>query len=607
MTPSPLGSFGAATIPVPAMKPPSAMMEEMRPAKIVPDKLERERDRVLLAKLESRKQYLSALLTNTDDAEEKTKLLVLLKQLAFVELQRRVRQHVATELHNMDIPDDDDDITLSDNKRSRRATKERRSAVADEDARRMHKQRQFLDKVIQHSKDFKEWHLARGQKAKKVARSVVTYHNNQEKRLQQQREREEKERMRALKANNEEEYLKLLEKTKNERLQQLLSQTNEYLDKISALVKKEKETRQDDENEEGQKGGETSEEGDSERKEKKDSNGSTSVTTGNTYYTSAHTIQETITTQPDLLEGGELKPYQLVGLQWLVSLYNNKLNGILADEMGLGKTIQTIGLVAYLMEKKLNNGPYLVVVPLTTLANWAMEFEKWAPKIVRIVYKGVPKVRKQIYENHISTGKFNVVLTTFEYIMKDRPSLSKVKWNYIIIDEGHRMKNHNCKLSNTLGQYYHSRHRVLLTGTPLQNSLPELWSLLNFLLPSIFDCVANFEQWFNAPFAAAGETIEMNEEEKLLIIHRLHKVLRPFLLRRLKSEVEAQLPDKVEKVLKCDMSAWQRRMYSLMQEKGVMRTGPSDEGGKKSGVKGLMNTLMQLRKICNHPFIFKVQ
>ncbi len=112
------------------------------------------------------------------------------------------------------------------------------------------------------------------------------------------------------------------------------------------------------------------------------------------------------------------------------------------------------------------------------------------------------------------------------------------------------MKNHACKLVTTFGQYYKARHRLLLTGTPLQNSLPELWSLLNFLLPSIFNSIDNFEEWFNAPFAAAGEKVEMNEEESLLIINRLHKVLRPFLLRRLKKQVEDQLPDKVEKLLK---------------------------------------------------------
>eukprot|EP01132_Coremiostelium_polycephalum_P012399 gene12399-15145_t len=323
------------------------------------------------------------------------------------------------------------------------------------------------------------------------------------------------------------------------------------------------------------------------------------------YYSKAHSIQEQVLKQPDILEGGQLKPYQMQGLQWLVSLYNNKLNGILADEMGLGKTIQTIALVSYLIEIKKNNGPYLVVVPLSTLANWGQEFTKWAPKIKKILYTGNKETRKAIYEAYIAPAQFNAVVTTYEYIIKDKNALSKIKWSYLIVDEGHRMKNHGSKLSLTLGNFYHSRYRLLLTGTPLQNSLPELWSLLNFLLPNIFDCVDDFEQWFNAPFAATGEKLEMNEEEQLLIIQRLHKVLRPFLLRRLKKEVEAQLPDKVEKILKCEMSLFQSKMYHLIRTKGVSKftTGNGEDGNPRLS-KGLRNTLVQLRKICNHPYLF---
>jgi SWI/SNF-related matrix-associated actin-dependent regulator of chromatin subfamily A member 2/4 len=138
---------------------------------------------------------------------------------------------------------------------------------------------------------------------------------------------------------------------------------------------------------------------------------------------------------------------------------------------------------------------------------------------------------------------------------------SQVHWKYMIIDEGHRMKNHHCKLTQVLNTHYIAPHRLLLTGTPLQNKLPELWALLNFLLPSIFKSVSTFEQWFNAPFATTGEKVELNEEETILIIRRLHKVLRPFLLRRLKKEVEAQLPDKIEYIIKCDMSSLQKLLY----------------------------------------------
>lgn len=162
------------------------------------------------------------------------------------------------------------------------------------------------------------------------------------------------------------------------------------------------------------------------------------------------------------------------------------------------------------------------------------------------------------------------------------------------------MKNHHCKLTQILNTFYIAPHRLLLTGTPLQNKLPELWALLNFLLPSIFKSCTTFEQWFNAPFATTGEKVELNQEETLLIIRRLHKVLRPFLLRRLKKEVESQLPEKVEYIIKCDMSALQRIMYHHMKTRGIVLT--EDKGGKAS--KALMNTIMQLRKICNHPFIF---
>lgn len=320
------------------------------------------------------------------------------------------------------------------------------------------------------------------------------------------------------------------------------------------------------------------------------------------YYGQAHRVRETVTEQASILIGGRLKHYQVRGLEWLVSLYNNNLNGILADEMGLGKTIQTIALITYLMEKKKVNGPFLIIVPLSTLSNWVNEFQRWAPSVINIIYKGDPVQRRNL-GTLLKNGKFNVLSTTYEYVIRDKACLAKIRWRYMIIDEGHRMKNHHCKLTQILNTYYIAPHRLLLTGTPLQNKLPELWALLNFLLPSIFKSCTTFEQWFNAPFATTGEKVELNQEETLLIIRRLHKVLRPFLLRRLKKEVESQLPDKVEYIIKCDMSALQRVIYHHMKTRGVMLT---DDGGTgKNGAKTLMNTIMQLRKICNHPFIFQ--
>merc|ERR1719509_388184 len=266
----------------------------------------------------------------------------------------------------------------------------------------------------------------------------------------------------------------------------------------------------------------------------------------------------------------------------MVSLHNNNLNGILADEMGLGKTI----------------------LPLSPLSNWMMEFQKWAPSVTCISFKGSPAARRAV-QGIIRSGRFNVLVTTYEYIIREKALLSKLRWKYMIIDEGHRMKNHNNKLTVTINTYYITSHRVLLTGTPLQNKLPELWSLLNFLLPSIFKACDTFETWFNAPFAITGEKVELNEEETILIIRRLHKVLRPFLLRRLKKDVESQLPDKVEYIIKCEMSGMQRALYTHMQERGVMLTQTDDKRkDSKGSSKALMNTIMQLRKLCNHPFMF---
>lgn len=168
------------------------------------------------------------------------------------------------------------------------------------------------------------------------------------------------------------------------------------------------------------------------------------------YYKLTHSVQEDIKEQPTLLEGGQLKSYQMFGLNWMISLYNNNLNGILADEMGLGKTIQTISLFAYLIEHKNNEGPFLIVVPLTTINNWMNEFAKWAPKIQCITYKG-KKHERPLLAQHLKNEKFHVVLTTYEYILHDKSTLCKIQWQYIVVDEGHRMKNTKSKFAMTLG------------------------------------------------------------------------------------------------------------------------------------------------------------
>eukprot|EP01127_Copromyxa_protea_P012501 TRINITY_DN3273_c1_g1_i1.p1 TRINITY_DN3273_c1_g1~~TRINITY_DN3273_c1_g1_i1.p1 ORF type:complete len:1118 (-),score=262.66 TRINITY_DN3273_c1_g1_i1:18-3371(-) len=422
-----------------------------------------------------------------------------------------------------------------------------------------------------------------------IKSNLLETHAQREKKKAVVFQKREKERLAALKNDDEEAYMKLLADSKNERLSHLLEQTDSYLTQIGVLVHQQQREREREKEASGQK-------------VSKPQKGDSADTSSKNYYSNVHRIVEKVTEQPKILVGGSLKPYQMRGLEWMVSLYNNHLNGILADEMGLGKTIQTISLLAYLYEKG-NRGPFLIITPLSTISNWAGELEKWTPSLVKVVYKGSPAVRKKIYQQSIQSGKFNVLLTTYEYIMKDKAFLSKRMWKYVIIDEGHRMKNHSCKLAVILQKHYKSQHRLILTGTPLQNNLQELWAILNFLLPTIFNSVETFEQWFNAPFATTLEKVEMNEEEKLLVIKRLHKVLRPFLLRRMKTDVEDQLPPKVEKVLHCDMSALQKKMYHNMRTRGIMTISSFDG---KVGQKGLMNTLMQLRKLCNHPYLFNL-
>ncbi|KAI9264208.1 SNF2 family N-terminal domain-containing protein [Phascolomyces articulosus] len=465
----------------------------------------------------------------------------------------------------------------------------------DKEKREKQRHLEYLQTICNHGRELLVWQKAYQAKMGKLGKAVVQFHAHIEREEQRRADRLSKERIRALKADDEEAYMKLIDEAKDTRLTLLLKQTGTYLESLTKAVV-------DQQNDPVHQVADDLLEG-----EEPDEETMLMDSAGNKmdYFRMAHRIQESVC-QPDIMSGGRLKEYQIKGLQWMVSLYNNKLNGILADEMGLGKTIQTISLITYLIERKNQNGPFLVIVPLSTITNWELEFEKWAPTVTKIVYKGPPDVRKSIQKTQIKHRDFQVLLTTFDYIIKDRPTLSKIKWTYMIIDEGHRMKNTQSKLTSVLRQYYDARYRLILTGTPLQNNLPELWALLNFILPRIFNSVKSFEEWFNTPFSNQGvqDKVELNEEEQLLIIKRLHKVLRPFLLRRLKKDVESELPDKVERVVKCKLSALQSRLYWQMKKHGILFAGKSGGGGRTS-IKGLNNTIMQLRKICNHPFVFE--
>ena len=290
--------------------------------------------------------------------------------------------------------------------------------------------------------------------------------------------------------------------------------------------------------------------------------------------------------QPKLLSGGTLKGYQLEGMQWLASLYENGLNGILADEMGLGKTVQTISFLCYLMERGLK-GPFLVVAPLSTIANWQREFQRFAPTIKVLLYHGVKDERKSM-----GFSSFNVIVTSYEIVMNDLTRFHAFEWRYLVVDEGHRLKNLNCKLIKDLKSLKTS-NRLLLTGTPLQNKLEELWSLLNFILPDVFTSLDNFQAWFDA------EAIKESSNDELVL--KLHDLLKPFLLRRLKSDVECTLPPKREVLVEAGMTSLQQSYYAAILN-GTLRELVFEKHGVRIG--SLMNKLMQLRKVCSHPFLF---
>lgn len=495
------------------------------------------------------------------------------------------------------------------------------------DIRKKEKQRELITKVLNQHIKFMDFHKDKKQKLKKRAILCKSKIENQEIKDKREKDKKEKERIQYLKQNNMDEYKRMLKEAKDSRLEEFMNQTDQFLKEIGDKIKIQKENIALEYNKEDSKDKQKKEQEEKnedkmeveedpnkpqkeliqieEEKDEKDEKLLEKVYNSKNYYLSAHSHLEEITEQPHMLKFGKLKSYQVLGLQWLVSLYVNNLNGILADEMGLGKTIQTIALLCYIIETKHNEGPFLIIAPLATISNWVIEFNRWAPDIKIVVYKGPPAYRRQL-SSQIKQQKhlFNVVLTTYEYIMKDKYSLNKITWQYIIVDEGHRMKNYKSKFTQTLGTQFNSVYRLLLTGTPLQNNLSELWALLNFLLPKIFNSCEDFEKWFNQPFSSKlpGEkNTELTEEQQLLIINRLHTVLRPFLLRREKKDVEKELPSKTEYVIKLDLSSWQKIVYTQIKEQGLLAQDPSTG---KMGKKALMNTMMQLRKICNHPYLF---
>ncbi|GAA5829787.1 hypothetical protein JCM11251_007878 [Rhodosporidiobolus azoricus] len=328
------------------------------------------------------------------------------------------------------------------------------------------------------------------------------------------------------------------------------------------------------------------------------------------------------TESPAYVKGGKMREYQIQGLNWMCGLHYNGINGILADEMGLGKTLQTISFLGYLKFIRGITGPHLIVVPKSTLDNWAREIDRWVPGFRTVVLKGTKEERQELLQQRILPGDFDILLASYEICLREKAPLRKLSWEYIIIDEAHRIKNVDSMLSQIV-RLFDSRGRLLITGTPLQNNLHELWALLNFLLPDVFSDVADFDAWFASKGPApktetsegetAAEAIEPSTEDPAAaaaaedessnaVVKQLHAVLRPFLLRRVKMDVEKSLLPKKEINVYVGMTELQRKWYKSILEKDI--DAVNGVSGKKEGKTRLQNIVMQLRKCCNHPYLF---
>ncbi|XP_069776242.1 chromodomain-helicase-DNA-binding protein 3 isoform X4 [Narcine bancroftii] len=313
--------------------------------------------------------------------------------------------------------------------------------------------------------------------------------------------------------------------------------------------------------------------------------------------------------QPDFITvtGGTLHMYQLEGLNWLRFSWAQGTDTILADEMGLGKTIQTIVFLYSLYKEGHTKGPFLVSAPLSTIINWEREFEMWAPHFYVVTYAGDKDSRAVIRENEFSFDdsavkvskravkirnqaqvKFHVLLTSYELVTIDQAVLSSIKWACLVVDEAHRLKNNQSKFFRVLNGYKID-WKLLLTGTPLQNNLEELFHLLNFLTPDRFNNLEGFLEEF----------ADISKEDQ---IKKLHDLLGPHMLRRLKADVFKNMPSKTELIVRVELSTMQKKYYKFILTRNFDALNSKGGGNQVS----LLNIMMDLKKCCNHPYLFPV-
>ncbi|OHT11334.1 F/Y-rich N-terminus family protein [Tritrichomonas foetus] len=292
-------------------------------------------------------------------------------------------------------------------------------------------------------------------------------------------------------------------------------------------------------------------------------------------------------------KGLQLKSYQFDGLNFLTNAWFNHRNAILADEMGLGKTCQTTVFINYLSTVQKIPGPFLIVVPLSTISHWERELADWAPHLKVLSYYGIKERRKyqRIYEMFYpdtQLPKFNVLVTTYQYVTRDVNLFSTIKWRCVVVDEAHRLKNHKSQLINCIRQF-DIDFKLLLTGTPLQNNIEELWTLLNFLDPDAFESMQDFENKFG----------ELKESDQII---QLQSILKPLMIRRRKNDVEQSIIPLEEIIIECPMTQHQKAYYKSIFTRNLEYLS---RGAHKDNKTNLLNISMELRKVCNHPYLIR--
>ncbi|KAH1016970.1 hypothetical protein HUJ05_007711 [Dendroctonus ponderosae] len=325
-------------------------------------------------------------------------------------------------------------------------------------------------------------------------------------------------------------------------------------------------------------------------------------------------LKKKLDKQPLYLDecGMQLHEYQLEGINWLRYSWANGIDTILADEMGLGKTIQTITFLYSLYKEGHCKGPFLVSVPLSTIINWEREFETWAPDFYCITYVGDKDCRAVIRENELTfeegavarsgrvskiksnSIKFNVLLTSYELVSIDSACLASIDWAVLVVDEAHRLKSNQSKFFKILSSYS-IQYKLLLTGTPLQNNLEELFHLLNFLNAQKFDDLQTFQNEF-----ADISKEDQASINKIFLVKKLHEMLGPHMLRRLKTDVLKSMPSKSEFIVRVELSPMQKKYYKYILTRNFEALNPKGGGQQVS----LLNIMMDLKKCCNHPYLF---